>query len=49
MQSLQVLGFHPSKCGVHPRVLTWNNQFGNSRRMNDDEMDDEDVIAAYYS
>jgi len=56
MEQLQVLNFDPAKVVAHPRVLAWHDQCvpesmyidEDIKAGEDDEMDDNDAMAAYY-
>jgi len=52
MQGLQVLGFNATKVMAHPRVLAWTTGIDHDSRLyfdDEDEMDNEEAMAAYYT
>ncbi|KAH7929348.1 hypothetical protein BV22DRAFT_1002926 [Leucogyrophana mollusca] len=51
MSTLEVLNFHPEKVMAHPRVLAWHDDIEreNENDLDDFDMDDDDVVEAYWS
>jgi len=52
MQGLQVIGFDAARVMAHPRVLAWITGINHYDRVNldvEDEMDDDEAMAAYYA